>query len=230
LTDGTAPGPGRYMQHFMKHFYTLVFLFLTLTAFGQIEKHKFLTTGTFRLRNYYEGGNEYKRVQVGFTNKTGFFVTNSIAIGSQVDYTWTHEKVKRWSMLQQGNSQWYQKGIYNRQEYSIGLFVDKYFKLAKKLYATAGMYAQYYSFKDVEEGQIFDQNDTYVGVDYKSLTYPNQIAKVGLTNSAVYFLNARFGINCLLSSLDIVINKNKASEFDMKFPIMNLGIQYHFPK
>jgi hypothetical protein len=105
------------------------------------------------------------------------------------------------------------------------VFVDKYFKLAKKLYTTAGIYAQYYSYKEVEEGQIFDQNDTYVGVDYKSRTSPNQIAKLGLTNSAVYFLNTRFGINCLLSSLDIVINKNRAAEFDLRFPIMNLGIQ-----
>jgi hypothetical protein len=213
----------------------LIGIFLTIlssASFAQVEKGKYLTSGTFRVRNYYEGGNNYKRLVIGLTNKTGYFINNSVVVGIKADYTWTHEKVYRFAWVQQGNSQWYEKGIYNRHEYAIGIFADKYFKLTQKLYLTVGAYGQYYGLSDIETGDYYDLNDEYVGVSYRKQSLPNKIAQLGLTNSVIYFLNERFGINCLLSSLDVTINhrNQKGAEFDLRAPIMNLGIQYHFPK
>ena len=222
----------RYVQYFMRQLLTLAILFFSLTLQGQVQKNKFLTSGTFRVRNFYDGGDTYKTFQIGMTNKTGYFITNSIVVGIKSDYTWTHKKTKQFGALQQGGSQWYEKGIYNRHEYAIGAFADKYYKLGKKLYLTVGLYGQYYRFTDIEVGDYFDQNDTYIGVSYRKQSFPNKVAQLGLTNSLVYFLNERFGINCLVSSLDFTINNknNRGVEFDLRAPIMNLGIQYHFPK
>lgn len=214
----------------MKTLCTIAFTFLTLSIFGQIEKGKFLASGAFQFRNYYEGGNQHKRIVIGLSNKTGYFITKDIVIGPQIDYTWTHENVERVSFIQQGGSQWIEKGTYNRHDYSLGIFIDKYFKMANKLYLTAGIYGQFSSFKDLEVGQIYNQNGVSVGIEYETETFPNQVAKVGLSCSAVYFINNRFGLNCLISSLDMVVNKNIASEIYWQFPAMKLGIQYHFPK
>lgn len=214
----------------MKTLCTIAFSLLTLSIFGQIEKGKYLTSGAFQFRNYYEGDNLHKRIVIGLSNKTGYLLAKGLVIGPQIEYTWTHENVERFSSLQQGGSQWIQKGTYNRHDYSIGVFIDKYFKVANKLCLTAGFYAQYSTFNELEVGQILDQNGLSVGIEYETETFPNQVAKVGLSCSAVYFINNRFGLNCLISSLDFVINKNIASEIYWQFPMMKLGIQYHFPK
>jgi hypothetical protein len=214
----------------MKQFYTLLFSLFALTSFGQVQKGKYLTSGTFEFRNYFEGSNPYKRLQIGLTNKTGFFINNTIAVGLKTDYSWTHEKTKRFGTIQIGGSQWYEKGIYNRHDYGLGVFADKYFKLSKKLYITLGIYGQYNSFSDIEKGDFFDQNDEYVGVSYSKGIVPYHIIQIGLTNSLIYFLNKRWGINCLVSTLESTINEGRAAEFDFRTPIMNLGIQYHFPK
>jgi hypothetical protein len=220
----------RYKQYFMKQFYTLLFTLLTMTSFGQVQKGKYLTSGTFNLRNHYEGNNSYKRLQIGVINKTGYFLSNSIVVGIKTNYTWTHERTTGFAPLQQGGSQWYKSGFYNRHEYAFGLFGDKYFMLGKKLYVTVGLYGQYSSFSDIEKGDFFDQNGDKVGISYEKITLPSQVARVGLTNSLVYFLNQHWGINCLVSSFDITIHKKRPDEFDFKTPIMNFGIQYHFPK
>jgi hypothetical protein len=201
-----------------------------MTSFGQVQKGKYLTSGTFNLRNHYEGNNSYKRLQIGVINKTGYFLSNSIVVGIKTNYTWTHERTTGFAPLQQGGSQWYKSGFYNRHEYAFGLFGDKYFMLGKKLYVTVGLYGQYSSFSDIEKGDFFDQNGDKVGISYEKITLPSQVARVGLTNSLVYFLNQHWGINCLVSSFDITIHKKRPDEFDFKTPIMNFGIQYHFPK
>lgn len=216
----------------MKQLYCFLFSIFTLTSFGQVQKGKFLTTGTLRVRSFFDGGDPYKTFQLALQNKTGRFLTNTIVVGLKTDYSWTHKKTKQFGALQQGGSQWYEKGVYNRHEYAVGLFVDKYFKLSKKLFITAGVFGQYHRFSDVEVGDYYDQNDNYIGVSYKKTIIPYSSARLGLTNSLVYFLNERFGINCLVSSLDISTNnRNKPGiEFDFRIPVMNLGIQYHFPK
>src|SRR5690349_16092099 len=193
----------RYMQYFMRHILALVILFFSLISQGQIQKSKFLTSGTFRIRNFYDGGDIYKTFQIGLTNKTGYFITNSIVLGIKSDYTWTHKRTKQLGALQQGGNQWYQKGLYNRHEYAIGIFADKYYKPGNKLYVTVGLYGQYYQFTDLEIGDYFDQNDSYVGVNYRKQVFPNKIAQLGLTNSLIYFLNERFGINCLVSAIEL---------------------------
>ena len=216
----------------MKTLLILVNLFLTLTIQAQIQKSKFLTSGAFRLRNFYNNDEIYKTFEIGFTNKTGYFLTKSIVLGVKSNYTWTHKKTKRFAALQQGNSQYYEKGLFNGREYAVGIFADKYYKLGKNIYITVGIYGQYYNYKEVEEGDYFDQNDIYAGISYKTTGSRYKIANFGITNSLVYFLNKRFGINCLLSTLDFTVNKTtlKGLGFDFKIPIMDLGIQYHFPK
>jgi hypothetical protein len=219
----------RYKQYFMKQFYTVLFTLLAIKSFGQVQKGKYLTSGTFNLKNRYEGDNPYKRLQIGVTNKTGYFLSNSVVIGIKTNYTWTHEKTIRFATLQQGGSQWYESGLYNRHEYAFGLFGDKYFKLGKKLYITVGLYGQYSSFSDIEKGDFFDQNGNKLGIGYEKITNPSQVARIGLTNSLVYFLNQRWGINCLVSSFDVTIHKKRPDEFEFNTPLMNFGIEYHFP-
>jgi hypothetical protein len=215
----------------MKQLFCFLFSLWTLTTYGQVQNGKLLTTGTLRVRNFYDGDYS-KAFQLGIQNKTGKFVTNTVIVGVKADYTWTNEKTFRFGALQQGGSQWFQRGVYNRNEFAIGVFADKYFALLKKLYLTVGIFVQYSRFSEEEVGKYFDQNGNEVGIDYRKWIEPNNGAQLGLTNSFIYFLNERFGINCMVSSLDISIHpaNHRGTEFDLRIPIMNLGIQYHFPK
>lgn len=216
----------------MRSIFSVLFPLVTLASFGQVDVNKFLTSGTLRIKYDYQDKNTYKTFQAGFTSKTGWFASDLVVVGVKADYAWTHENVFKDAPVRQVNGIWFVKAVRNRHEYAIGLFADRYFQLGKKFYITVGGYGQYYHYTDVEVGEFLDQNENSLNRRYEIHLLPVRIAQLGLTNTIVYFLNKRFGINCLVSSIDVLINGKyrPGVEFDFKVPRMNFGVQYHFPE